>query len=63
MYRRGEPRDLPAVLNEILDRIRALEDTASRRVLPAGYFWRIDGSGNLVIVRDSDDQTQAVFNA
>lgn len=38
------------------DRIRRLEDTSARRVLPPGYEFEI-AAGNLVITRISDGAT------
>lgn len=59
MYRRGDQREAPAVMNELLDRIRRLEETASRRALPPGYEYTVSG-GQLTVVRTSDG-AQAVI--
>jgi hypothetical protein len=60
VYRRGDRRNLPEILNEIFNRLRKVEETASRRALPAGYFWTVN-AGQLVIERESDGTQQVIF--
>ncbi len=58
--RRGDPRSINVVLQDVFKRIRALEDAAKTRMFPPGYEISYDGSGNLVITRLSDDATQVI---
>lgn len=53
---------MAGVINGLVARIRTLEDTASRRVLPPGYKWAHDEAGSLVIVREEDDSVTVVVN-
>lgn len=62
MIRRGDPKSLSDMLNSLSERVRTLEDTSSRRVLPAGFTWTVNETGGLVVVRDSDGATQVVLN-
>lgn len=53
---------MSGIINGLVARIRTLEDTASRRVLPPGYKWTHDDAGNLVIERDSDGTQTVIVN-
>lgn len=52
-YRRGET-DEGLLLQDFADRLRQLEEIASRRVLPPGYQFTYNGSGDLIVKRISD---------
>lgn len=57
-YRRGET-DEGLLLQDFADRLRLLEEIASRRVLPPGYQFTYNGSGDLIVKRiiDGADET------
>jgi len=63
VYRRNDPNNLKDVLNKLDERVRKLEDTASRRVLPAGYTFAVNTNGDLVVIRDADGQTEVIISA
>lgn len=59
MYRRGKIQDGAQGLEVLSDKIKTLEQTASRQALPKGYEFRVVG-GQLVVYRLSDG-AQAVI--
>jgi hypothetical protein len=50
------------VVEDIHDRLRRLEDTVSRQVLPKGYIFKTNDAGDLLIERSSDLTTVVVFS-
>lgn len=60
MLRRGEPTE-NNVLEGLSQRIKILEDAVSRRALPPGYKFSVNGSNQLVIERLSDSATVVIL--
>lgn len=60
MPARTQPIDEASILNRITDRVGALEETVKRRCLPPGYEFDFTPTGQLLVIRISDDATQVI---
>lgn len=61
MFRRGEQTE-ETILQEIMERLRVLEEIATRRVLPMGYEFTYNiGTGELLVRRLSDGSTVSLI--
>lgn len=58
--RRPEIRTESDAISELARRVRTLEDTVARRVLPPGYEFGFDSSGDIFIRRVADGLTDTI---
>lgn len=61
MLRKGEPTQAD-ILQDLANRVKVLEDSASRRMLPPGFNFVYDtGLNQLLVLRLSDNATVVIM--
>lgn len=47
--------------SDVYDRIKKLEQTISKRILPVGYRWSVGANNELIVTRETDSTSVTVI--